>query len=189
MTKLILFGDSLTAGYESGVTDFRVNEGIEREFYDVEVINAGIPGDTTKGAVLRVESHVLKYKPDLVVVFFGANDVALNSGVSLLDYKENLTRLIKQIGFEKVILIGGPFTAQEEKYGLDRPLEKIKQYSQMAEIIAEKNQVVFIDLFNKMLENENPNELLQQDGLHFSKKGYQLLISLINQAIKDKREG
>ncbi|MBO5913550.1 MAG: GDSL family lipase [Clostridia bacterium] len=40
------------------------------------VINAGISGDRAISATKRLESHVLKYNPDLTVVCFGLNDAA-----------------------------------------------------------------------------------------------------------------
>lgn len=187
MTKIILFGDSITAGYENGLTDFRVNEGIEEKFPDVEVINAGIPGDNTNGAVARVQDHVVKYQPNIVVIFFGANDAAIHSGVSVSDYQQNLELLIKMIGSKKVILIGGPFALQEDKYGLDRPLKNIEAFSQVAEVVAKENQVPFVNILEEML-SRNPEELLQDDGLHFSDQGYALLIKLINQEIAKKRD-
>lgn len=188
MTKIILFGDSITAGYENGLTDFRLNDGIEKKFADVEVINAGIPGDNTSGAVNRVQDHVLKYNPDIVVIFFGANDAAVHSGVSVSEYKNNLESLIEDIGSEKVILIGGPFALQEVKYGLDRPLESIQKFSDTAEAVAKENEVTFVNFLSEML-SRNPEELLQEDGLHFSREGYALLIELINQEIAIKKEG
>ena len=100
MKKIILFGDSITAGYEDGVTDFRLNEEIEAIFTDVEVINAGIPGDTSQGALKRVKNHVLKYEPDIVTVFFGANDASKISGLDINSYQENILALVRLIGPE-----------------------------------------------------------------------------------------
>ena len=40
----------------------------------VNIINAGISGDSTKGGLERLERDVLTYKPDLTVVCFGLND-------------------------------------------------------------------------------------------------------------------
>lgn len=76
MTKpLILFGDSLTAGYLDGEITDELTKRLAAVFPEVPVVNAGIPGDTTTGALIRLHDHVLRYDPKLVTVFFGANDV------------------------------------------------------------------------------------------------------------------
>ena len=186
MRKIILFGDSITAGYEDGITDFRLNEEIEEKYPDLEVINAGIPGDTTAGALLRVATHVLRYEPDLITIFFGANDVSILSGISIDTYEENLVALIKKIGAEKIILIGVPF-ANQVYYEKERPLSRIQAYNQRVEKIASKYHINYINLLDEMQRRE-PLTLIQEDGLHFSRLGYKLLGELINEEIRKKEE-
>lgn len=186
MLKIILFGDSITAGYEDGVTDFRLNEEIEAVYPNIDVINAGIPGDTTCGALNRLEAHILKYQPNLVVVFFGANDVSNVMGVRIEDYMRNLQEIVQAIGPSKTILIGPPF-ADQRIYDKERPLVQIKAFNQAVQKIAQDYQVAYINLLDKMLESDALT-YLQEDGLHFSRKGYQLLGHLINEEIK-KKEG
>lgn len=186
MLKIILFGDSITAGYEDGVTDFRLNEEIEANYPNCEVINAGIPGDTTRGALSRLDAHVLKYQPDLVVVFFGANDVSNVIGINIEEYIINLKEIVNQIGYSKVILLGPPY-ADQRIYSNERSLESITAYNEAVRRIAESNKITYVDVLESMLKQETLS-YLQEDGLHFSRKGYQLLGQLINQEIK-KKEG
>lgn len=187
MVKIILFGDSITAGYEEGLTDFRLNEKIEAVFDEIEVINAGIPGNTTKEALERVERHVLRYVPDLVTVFFGANDVSLTSGMSLEAYKKNMLALIERIGSDKMILIGTPYASQRF-YATERPLERLKEFSDCVRVISLEQGISYIDLLEAMLADQ-PESYLQRDGLHFSEAGYELLARLINEEIRKKKEG
>lgn len=184
MHKIILFGDSITAGYEDGLTDFRLNEEIEAVFTNVEIINAGIPGDTSQGALLRVKDHVLKYHPDIVTGFFGANDVSKITGLKIEEYQENLITLIKEIGAEKIILIGPPY-ADQRYYKLERPLNRLKEFNHVAKKIAADYSMSYIDLLTEMTKEE-PLSLLQADGLHFSRQGYQLLGTLINDELRKK---
>ncbi|MGX7024586.1 SGNH/GDSL hydrolase family protein [Vagococcus hydrophili] len=185
MKKIILLGDSITAGYEEGVTDFRLNEQIEVEFKELEVINAGIPGDTTRGALQRLEAHVLRYQPDVVTVFFGANDVSTIMGISIEEYIANLILIVKQIGEERVILLGVPYCNQN-LYQEERGMERLELYNRAAKEIAANYQLPFIELLYIM--QEKSNLYLQKDGLHFSRAGYELLGQLINQELK-KRKG
>ena len=187
MEKIIFLGDSITAGYENGVTDFRLNEEIEAAFPNLETINAGIPGDTTEGALKRVEKHVIKYNPDLVTVFFGANDVSNVTGITLEAYKKNMYALVEKIGPEKIILIGPPY-ADQKQYEKERNINQIKAFNEVVQMISQEKEITYIDLLAEMLKSE-PTNYLQSDGLHFSRAGYTLLGQLINEAIRQKKEG
>jgi lysophospholipase L1-like esterase len=80
----VAFGDSVTHGaVGQGEMDYenvywnRLKRKIyaKRAYMPVNVINAGIGGDTASRAVARMEKQVLAHNPDLVIVSFGLNDV------------------------------------------------------------------------------------------------------------------
>ncbi len=72
----------------------------------VNIINAGIGGDTTEGALARMERDVIAHKPDLTVVCFGLNDSG--HGKAWADtYAENLTKIftaLKEAGSEVIFM-------------------------------------------------------------------------------------
>ncbi|MEW6305068.1 MAG: SGNH/GDSL hydrolase family protein [Verrucomicrobiota bacterium] len=55
---------------------------------EVEIINAGIPGYVSAQAALRLQRRVLKYRPDLVIVFVGWNDLNYSQ---IPQWKPNVT--------------------------------------------------------------------------------------------------
>ncbi|MBQ7208140.1 MAG: hypothetical protein IJS01_10125 [Lentisphaeria bacterium] len=69
--KLVCFGDSLTAqeGSYAGV--------LAKALPENEIVNAGVGGDKTPSALLRLEKDVFSAKPDAVLVMLGANDAAV----------------------------------------------------------------------------------------------------------------
>lgn len=74
--RLIFLGDSLVAGF--GLTEDQafpaLLEGdLVRRGWPVEVINAGVSGDTTAGGSSRL-AWLLRQSPDLIVVELGVND-------------------------------------------------------------------------------------------------------------------
>ncbi len=82
--NIVAFGDSVTHGaLNIGEMDFetvyhnRLKKKIQAlgSYYPVNVINAGIGGITAVKSLGRMDSQVLKYDPDLVIVCFGLNDV------------------------------------------------------------------------------------------------------------------
>lgn len=188
LAKIILFGDSITAGWnDEGITDALTSK-IISSFPEDEIINAGIPGDTTADGLKRVEPHVVKYQPDIVTLFFGANDVAIDRLISLNKYLSNMTALIDKIGDEKVILFSAPYTKQSIRK-FDRPLNRCKKFSVGLAELAAKRRLPFVSVIDEMIGSERADDWLQEDGLHFSAFGYQKLAELFNQEImKKKRE-
>lgn len=75
--RILALGDSLTAGY--GLDDLslafpaRLEAELRAEGHDVEVLDAGISGDTTAGGRSRLDWSLAE-KPDAVIVELGGND-------------------------------------------------------------------------------------------------------------------
>lgn len=62
----------------------------------VNIINAGLSGDTAENGLKRLDRDVLSYKPDMVVVCYGLNDSMLgNDGIET--YVNSLKHIFKQI--------------------------------------------------------------------------------------------
>lgn len=74
--RLLAFGDSLTAGYGLAAADgftARLEAALRAEGLAVEVINAGVSGDTTAGGLARI-AWTLAERPDALLLELGAND-------------------------------------------------------------------------------------------------------------------
>jgi lysophospholipase L1-like esterase len=189
LQKIVLFGDSITAGYlEEAVSPVLVDLVSQKlqtaGLKDVVLVNAGLPGDTTVDGLKRLEQEVMAEDPDLVVVFFGANDASVDRKVPLAMYQQNLETIVKTIGSEKVVLITSPYTDSARKP--ERPQDRIRENVAVGLTIGEKYQLPVINLFEAMLAVPDVNQLLQRDGLHFTQAGYELLSSLIVQTIKGR---
>ena len=90
--KIVAFGDSITLGVRA---DGSLKEGetwravLERRLNAsgggrVEIVNAGIGGNTTAGGLKRMDADVLANRPDIVTILFGVNDAAM---LSFPDFK------------------------------------------------------------------------------------------------------
>jgi len=94
---VLFFGTSLTAGY--GLAPEQAFPSlIEKKARDegapIKVVNAGLSGETTAGAVRRID-WVLRTPADLVVIEGGANDAL--RGLSPAAAKANLEKLIAAV--------------------------------------------------------------------------------------------
>ena len=157
---LLVFGDSLSAGY-----------GIEREQQwasllqkrlqdtkiDVTVINHSISGEITAGGVARLPASLQEIRPDFLILALGANDGL--RGLSLTAMKDNLQRMISMAlkNRTRVILVGMKLPVN---YG---PAFNKLFHQQYADL-ARDNEVIFIPF---LLERIGENiDWFQADGFH-----------------------
>ncbi|HLN25896.1 MAG TPA: arylesterase [Patescibacteria group bacterium] len=74
---ILAFGDSLTAGYMLPAADAfpaKLEQALRAKGYAVEIVNAGVSGDTTSGGRARLEWTLGSGAPDFAIVELGAND-------------------------------------------------------------------------------------------------------------------
>lgn len=166
--RIVAFGNSLTAGL--GVSPAQtypavLQRRLDQAGYQVEVINAGVSGETTAGGLRRLD-WVLKGKPSLVILELGANDGL--RGQSLADAYSNLERIIQrlQAAGVRVVLAGMKIPPN---YGD----EYTSTFSAMYEKLARAYDVPLIPF---LLEGvATVPELNQADGLHPNAEGYHVV--------------
>lgn len=95
--KIVFLGDSLTAGYGISQADAYpnlVSQKAAQHGKNVEILNAGMSGDTSAGARRRL-SWVIKNSPDILFIAIGANDGL--RGLSLQELEKNLELIIEEV--------------------------------------------------------------------------------------------
>jgi acyl-CoA thioesterase I len=106
--KLLALGDSLTAGLglapEQGFTT-RLQAALRADGHQIDVINAGISGDTTAGGLARLD-WALADHPDFALVELGANDAL--RGIDPKETRANLDQILArlQAAHVKILLCG-----------------------------------------------------------------------------------
>ncbi len=78
--KIFFLGGSTAFGHVTSSDDFTIPALIEKEFKKkglmVKVINAGIPNANSRDELYYIEKYILKYSPDMVIMYDGWNDMA-----------------------------------------------------------------------------------------------------------------
>jgi len=103
---IVAFGDSLTFG--TGAAENESYPAVLAQLISRKVLRSGVPGETTAGALERLESVLEEHRPKLVIVSLGGNDMLRK--VDDATVKENLRRIIRTIQGRgvAVVLFGVP---------------------------------------------------------------------------------
>ena len=104
MPTLVCLGDSITAREKDDSGAVKLTPRLQNFLSGWTVINSGVGGDNTKGALNRLQTDVLDYAPDLVTVLLGTADASENKGIDLTEYEQNLLSIVHQITPQKTLL-------------------------------------------------------------------------------------
>lgn len=166
---IVAFGDSLTAGLgvqPDEAYPAQLQRQLDAHGYGYRVINAGVSGDTSAGGLRRV-SWILNTKPELVILELGVNDGL--RGLSVDETKSNLSQIIQRLqqAGATVILAGMKLPPN---YGRDYTT----RFEAIYPALAEEYRLPLIPFF---LEGVGGSPTLNQaDGIHPTKKGYELVV-------------
>ncbi len=93
MKKIILFGDSILAGFKDGMPTDIIIDSLAQRFPNIEILNHSVPGATTQEGLDFLDLRVTP-PYDLVVLGLGTNDASVNLGISAGRYAKNLEELV-----------------------------------------------------------------------------------------------
>ena len=106
--RIVALGDSLTAGYQLPPEDAfpaQLQVALQARGHAVDVINAGVSGDTTAGGLARLDWSVGP-DTDAVIVELGANDALRGLPVSAA--RRNLDEIVRRLSERDLpVLVAG----------------------------------------------------------------------------------
>jgi len=175
--SIVALGDSITAGYavRRGFPSFW-KEMLSKKYFDaeVELINAGVSGDTSMDGLARLDYAVLSYEPDLVTINFGINDCVLGFGLG--EFEANFVEMVRRIraGPNSEILLLSSQPLETPPYDL-----LVRDYYWAIERVAKQMDVGFVDIYGAWIEHVGkgmPLSSLIIPGLdHPSEAGYMIM--------------
>ena len=161
-------GDSLSAAYGIDVDQGWVAL-LQKQYPQIDIVNASISGETTSGGKQRLEKLLQKYTPKIMILELGANDALRGQDLNVT--KRNLQGMIDACSMFnkacKVILLGVQLPTN---YG---PLYD-QMFQQMYRDLAETNQLTFDPFFIEPVALDP--DLMQRDGLHPNENGQSLIL-------------
>jgi len=174
-------GDSLTYGWmvRKGYLDFW-REMVTKLYPQarLEVINAGIPGDTAEGGRERLKFDLLSHQPDCILVQFALNDAY--QGYSLGVFERHIRAIIQESqvkGKAEVILVTSVHLLDSAEFAL------AKRFYDCLEKLANEYDLPIARVHEwwkkKIDEGEDFAHLVQYDGVHPTERGYELMAEAI----------
>lgn len=177
-TRLLAFGDSLTAGYglpSDQSIPARLQALLAKKGLAVEVINGGVSGDTSADGLARLD-WALADHPNAVLLELGAND-ALRGIDPKLTYA-NLDQILARLTATgaKVLLVGMLAPAN---WGSDYQHEFDAIYHRLAD-------KYHVPLYPFILDGVALDpKLTQQDGLHPNAAGAEIVAERLTPYVVD----
>ncbi len=156
--NILIFGDSLSAGYGIARDDSWVNllqQELKINHPQYALVNASISGETSSGGLRRISKALQEHQPAIIVIELGANDGLRGSAIA--ETETNLNQIIRQSqkANAKVLLLGIQIPPN---YGLNY----VKQFRELYPKLAKQYKVSLLPF---MLEGIPP-EQFQADNLH-----------------------
>lgn len=178
--KILVFGDSLVAGYglsEDKAFCAQLEDQLSKIGIEAEVINGGISGDTTQSGLSRAD-QTLSFEHDVVILELGANDMlrAIDPKVT----KSNLEQILDKIE-APVYLLG---MRAMPNYGLQYQSSFDAIYPDLAK---ELDLGFYPFIFSKIMEQPTNTlwRYFQSDMLHANAKGIQLITTDLAENLKN----
>ena len=159
--KIAFMGDSITAGgtRKNGYITL-VMAALKKEDLNLSHVPAGKSGHKSNDMLTRLEKDVISHKPQWMTLSCGVNDVwhfklrlgkRTFKGVSLEDYKKNITAILKkaQAANIKVMILTSTMIGEDPSRELN---QNLKPYNEFLREIAKTRKCLLADLDKDMRE-------------------------------------
>lgn len=182
---VLFFGDSITEWYD-----------IEKYFPNIDIkYNSGVAGSTSESLMWFCDEAVIKYKPSILVMLVGTNDLGNTNMRSPREIALNVKKIVDLVKGNltniKIIVIS-TLPCNEELHG--EAAGKFMRTNSNIRVLNEEykealkvfDNVTFIDIFEQFLNKDTNNikDNFSEDGLHLTKEGYDLLTKNIKPVIE-----
>jgi len=167
--SILALGDSLTAGYGLLEVDgftAQLQSALRGRGFDVDIVNAGVSGDTTTGGLARLD-WALAENPDAVILELGANDGLRGIDPSIT--RANLGAiLVKLKHLDLPVLLAGMYAPT------NLGVEYVNQFNSIYPQLATEHEVALYPFFLTGVVADPA--LNQEDGIHPTREGVAVIV-------------
>lgn len=201
--KIVAFGDSITEGTYGGADvsqawPFVLQMFLNKAGIPCEVLNMGIPGETTPEGLRRFKRQVVSQKPKLVLIMYGANDSFVPYGynkpaVPIRQFEESLEEMIQQSLENKILPVmmtttplSLPAFFPEDAHTENGGNNFLEEYTDRVRLLAQLHNLHVIDHYRVWKEMDQTRQIIQKylpDGVHPNVAGNLLMAETILNAL------
>jgi acyl-CoA thioesterase-1 len=174
---IVALGDSLTAGYQLAPgEDFpaQLETALKEDGLDVDVVNAGVSGDTTSGGLSRLDWSVGP-EADAVILALGGNDAL--RGLPPQTTRDNLAAMLDRLDERGLpVLLAGMLAPPNlgEAYG--------ESFRQVFEDLGERADLYYPFFLEGVAADPSLN---MADGIHPTAEGVSVMVENILPKVKE----
>ena len=178
-TSILLFGDSIIAGYglkEEDALDIQLEKFFAKNGQAVTVENAGVSGDTTNSGLSRLEWAIKRSAPDIVFLALGGNDVL--RGIPPTFTRKNLDAMLAILQKRNINVVFSRVQAPSN-LGANYSVALNNAYEELA-------KTYNVPLYPFLLEGTfNKPALMLKDGIHPNAQGVKIISQELGRYLLD----
>jgi lysophospholipase L1-like esterase len=193
MKTIVCHGDSLTEGAEVDQSD--TWPALAEKELNIRIVNNGISGDTTGGLLSRFYHDVIQYRPGMVIIMAGTNDLWWDLSINVI--LANIFSMACQAQHHNIVpVIGLPLpmytdAAQQQNMlepigGFKKCVEKMSKLVKALRDTAEKSDVAWMDFYHAFFDQQGNvlGKFFFEDGLHPNKDGHRRMAEITTRFLR-----
>ena len=147
---------------------------LAEDFPDFRTLNRGFGGSRLEDVNFYVPQIVLPYKPELIVLYAGENDLVAGKAPQKVfdDYRQFVSLVHEKLPKTRIIFVSIKPGPARWKFR-----DKFAEANELIRIESQKDKrLAFVDVFKSMLEEtgEPKKEIFLGDGIHLNREGYKI---------------
>ncbi len=177
--KILCMGDSLTFGF--GVPRKEAWTALAQQELGIELVNKGIPGDTTGGMLARYGHEIEQHRPALVSImggfndiFFGGDDRPARANMAAMAHQATSRNIIPLLCTPVPVVVESAKKEWASLVDFFAAQEMGREYVAWLRLFAETFGIPFLDFwafFENALREKGGDAGLYVDGLHPNARG------------------
>ena len=179
LEKVVLFGDSLMAGYGLPAEQHLsvvLQDSLRKDGYKIQIINGSVSGSTSSAGLGRAEWTLAEPNIDLMILGLGANDML--RGINPDETEKNLEGIIAIARERKIKLIIAGMLAPTSHGSSYK-----KSFDNIYPALAKKHNAPLIPFLLEGVALKP--ELNQADGIHPNAQGTIVISNILKKSIID----
>lgn len=178
-TRVVMIGNS--------ITDFWPQRAPEMFEEHPEIIGRGIAGQTTWQFLLRFRADVIDLHPSTVVINYGTNDIAENSGIydeaTTFANIRSMVDIARANGIKVILASCLPAEGFSWRPLVTDAMIKIRSLNDHVKAFAEEENIPYVDYFTALVNEEetamDPRYSDEETAVHPNHEGYQVMAKIL----------